>query len=432
MIKKIVPIVMSCFVVYNLQAQNSNGQSQRLDFARMYFEVGGNFFPSFNGKQLINEEITTVKHSPTLNPYITWGGFHFWGHTEFYVTFPLNQINLNGNEAEHALRHSVATGARFYPWAVENKKVRPYIGINWGTLSFTQMPQGDESFPTISKDFMLNFDVGVMYSSKKLAYRLGFNYFPNNEWQYPLSKTEKSEILTPSYAIQLGLLYSFDFTKNNKPENRDKWNSYPMVSKLSYDTKSFGDFFLGAGPSQSFSLSNSEYNAEQFPYLQQKLTSSGYIDLALGYHFNKWNLFSALSYRNPKYTNEGFGTQQTIHKNSIAFEVNKFLTDYSGFSPYLGFNIAFDQIRYTETVNAIMIHENSSSLEPGLTFGWDIVPGKTSEALILRTNLRWYPFASFQVKGAPFNFTQLEYNLIQLVFYPSRLKRKIKVNESLP
>lgn len=62
--------------------------------------------------------------------------------------------------------------------------------------------------------------------------------------------------------------------------------------------------------------------------------------------------------------------------------------------------------------------------EPGITFGWDIAPGKTSEALLLRTNLRWYPFSKIEIDHKAFHLSQLEYNLIQVVFYPGRLKNK--------
>ncbi len=414
-----------CFCIFTIQAQDSTAKNQRLDFARMYLEVGGAYFPSFTGKQWINGEVMSYDCSSTFNPYLTWGGFHFWGHTEFYVTFPLSQINLDSDDANHELLHSVATGARFYPWAMKEGKLRPYIGFNWGALAFKQILEPDENQPTIYKDFMLNYDAGIMYSHKKLAFRLGVNYFPDNEWQYPLSKTEMTVIKTPPFSVQFGILYSFDATKDNSQKNIDKWNSYPSVSKLSYDASSFGDFFIGAGPSLSFSLSNSEYNAEVFPYLQQKLSSSSYFDLAMGYHFNKANLFAALSFRNPSYKTEGFGTKQTIKKTSLALEVNKFLTDYSGFAPYIGLNVAYDRINYEHIVDGAKSQlPTINNFEPGLTFGWDIVPGKTNEALILRTNLRWYPFSEFKVNGKSFNFNQLEYNLIQVVLYPERLKKR--------
>ncbi|MBB6461857.1 hypothetical protein [Flammeovirga kamogawensis] len=418
-------IVIIYFCASTVKSQDASSTKQRLDFAKMYLEVGGTYFPSFTGNQLADGIVSHFESSATINPYLTWGAFHFWGHTEFYVTFPLGQINLDSEHANHELSHSVATGARIYPWAITEGKLRPYIGLNWGAQSYKQVLPPDENQPEISKDFMLNFDVGLLYYHKKLAFRLGVNYFSDTEWQYPLSRTEMVEIKTPQFSAQLGVLYSFDVTKNNTQENRDLWNSYPQVSELSYDANSFGDFFIGAGPSQSFSLSNSKHNADHYPYLEQKISSSAYIDLALGYHFNKANLFIALSFRNPIYETEGYGTKQIINKTSLAIEINKFLTDYSGFAPYIGINASYDRIGYEVNTDGMMTQEPiSTTIEPGLTFGWDIVPGKTNEALILRTNLRWYPFSEFEVNGEKFNFSQLEYNLIQVVFYPERLKKR--------
>ncbi|NVK52204.1 MAG: hypothetical protein HWD85_04660 [Flavobacteriaceae bacterium] len=423
---KLLSIAFGLLINSFVLAQKDSSKKERLDFAKMYFEIGGTYLPSFTGKQLENNTITAFDHSATLNPYLTWGGFHFWGHTEFYVTFPLSQLRLNeDNGTSHELNHSVATGVRIYPWAMEERKIRPYIGANWGALDFRQILEPDKNKSKLSKDFMLNYDAGVMYNYKKLALRLGINFFTDNKWYYPVSKTQLSEIRTPRMSFQMGLLYSFDSTKDTKEENIDKWNSYPTVSKLSYDANKFGDLFIGIGPSTSFSLSDSDYNAIQFPYLQQKLTSTNYFDIALGYHFNRANLFTAISYRNPTFETEGFGSKQTIKKTSLAVEVNKFLTDYSGFAPYIGLNIAYDRFNYEQNVDGVKTQQTfTNEIEPGFTFGWDIVPGKTNEALILRTNLRWYPFSKFEIDGTKFNFSQLEYNLIQVVFYPERLKKR--------
>ncbi|MTI19741.1 hypothetical protein E1176_01775 [Fulvivirga sp. RKSG066] len=423
---KLLSIVFGLLISTFVLAQEDSPNKERLDFAKMYFEIGATYLPSFTGKRLENNTITTFDHAETLNSYLTWGGFHFWGHTEFYVTFPLNQLSLNeDNGSNHELNHWVATGARFYPWTMKERKIRPYIGVNWGALEFRQILKPDENQSKLSKDFMLNYDAGVMYNYKKLALRFGVNYFADDKWQYPISKTQIAEIKTPKMSFQFGMLYTFDATKDTKEENIEKWNSYPTVSKLSYDSNEFGSFFIGAGPSISFSLAKSDYNATEFPYLQQQLTSTNYFDIALGYHFHKANLFTAISYRNPTFETEGFGSKQTIKKTSLALEVNKFLTDYSGFAPFIGLNVAYDRFNYEQNgdgINTQGIFTNK--IEPGFTFGWDIVPGKTNEALILRTNLRWYPFSEFQVNGEKFNFSQLEYNLIQVVFYPERLKKR--------
>ncbi len=407
-------------------SQDNPSKKQRLDFAKMYFEAGGTYRSSFEGKQLVNNQVSTFEHPATINSYLTWGAFHFWGHTEFYVTFPISQLNLKGDkEASYQLSHSVVTGLRLYPWAMKEGKIRSYIGANWGALQFRQILESADNQTEISKDFMLNYDAGLIYNYKNLGLRLGINYFADNKWQYPLSRAQLTAINTPKLSFQLGILYAYDATKDTSKENIDKWNRYPTVSKLSYGANKFGDFYIGAGPSISFSLSKSDYNATEFPYLQQKLTSTNYFDLVLGYHFIKPNLFTALSFRNPTFETEGFGSKQTIEKTSVTLEVNKFLTDYSGFAPYIGLNVAYDKLNYEQNVDGVQFQKTIiNEMELGFTFGWDIVPGKTNESLILRTNLRWYPFSKFEINGEQFNFSQLEYNLIQVVFYPQRLRKR--------
>lgn len=419
----------------NLIAQDNNTQDtdtskQRLDFAKSYFEFGGSIMPSFSGSQLINSQVNTFTHPASINQYLTWGAFHFWGHAEFYVTFPLKHNSFSKNEeTDFALLHNVATGGRFYPWAVREKKIRPYVGLSWGRLGFQQEIKPEENQPLLVKDFMLNYEAGFTYNYGNLGLRLGINYFNDNKWQYPISRTQKSAISTPAYSIQFGAFYAFDLTKSETDELIDEWNSYPKWSKLSYDARKFGDFFLAAGPSSSFSLVKSAYNQSQFPFLKETLASKTYFDLSIGYQFNKANLFTALSFRNPTYETSAFGVEQRIKKNSLALEVNKYLTDYTGFAPYVGINVAYDHIAYREEVDGMERELRfSNQIEPGISFGWDIVPGKTSDAawLILRTNLRWYPFSTFEVDGKSFNFSQLEYNLIQAVFYPDRLRKRKK------
>lgn len=401
-------------------------EKQRLDFAKMYFEIGATFLPSFDGKIANNDKIQTFTNPASAIPYLNWGGFHFWGHGEFYVSFPLSYQTFKKEAINTSeISHSVATGFRYYPKVYREKSIIPYVGLNWSALEFKQTINVEEEQPSLAKDFILAADAGILYGYKGFTLRLGVNYLPTKKWDYPISKVQKAAIKTPNFGFQLGLLYAWDSTKDTDEENITKWNSYPTVSKQSLGATTFGDFFIGIGPSISFSLKKSTFNQTEFPYLQDQLASSNYFDLVAGYNFNKLGLFTTLSFRNPKFETEGYGTKQTIKKNSLTFEVNKFLIDYSGFTPYLGINVAYDQLKYTEDVDGVLRELSfDKKIETGLTFGWDIQPGKNQEALILRTNLRWYPFSSFEVDGKKFNFSQLEYNLIQVVFYPGRLKNR--------
>lgn len=408
------------------QSSDPNEGKQRLDFAKSYLELGGVFSPSFDGKRLLNNEVSTFENAASVTPTLTWGAFHFWGHAEFYVAIPLGQENFKKNEAtDFQLTNNIVTGARLYPWAYKKEGgVRPYIGVGWGATDFQQKIKPEENQPTLSKPFMLVPEAGLIFGYKAFILRLGVSYFFDNKWNYPISRTEFADVETPKFNFQVGLRYSYEDSHTKDPEVNDRWNSFPNTSPLGYEATKFGDFFVGAGPSSSFSLSKSGYNQSNLPYLDDKLTSSNYFDIAAGYQFNKLGLFTAISFRNPTFETEGYGAKQTIKKTSFTLEVNKFLTDYVGFAPYFGVNVAYDKLKYTETVDDISKKLVFNSIEPGITFGWDIVPGKTNEALILRTNLRWYPLSSFEIEGRTFDFKQLEYNLIQVVFYPERLKKR--------
>jgi hypothetical protein len=403
-------------------------KKERLDFAKTYFEVGGNFLPSFTGKRLVGNEIQSFKNPASMIQYLTWGGFHFWGHAELYATFPLNHLPFKKNEeAGSEIMHSVATGARFYPWAYREKKIRPYLGISWSALDFRQMIKSDQRHTTRSKDIMAGFDAGIVYGYHGFSARVGINYFPNTNWNYYISRAVKTTIKTPDLGLQIGIIYSYESSGKQDTETAKKWNEYPMLSRQMNGSEKFGAFFIGTGPSMSFSLSKSEFNQQTFPYLKDKLASSNYFDIAIGYQFQKAGLFTAISFRNPKFVTEGFGTKQTIRKTSLALDITKFLFDFSGFAPFAGINISYDQIKYNETDNdtrRALVFGNR--FEPGITFGWDIQPGKNQEALILRTNLRWYPLSSFRIDGKKFNFEQLEYNLIQVIFYPERFQKRKK------
>ncbi len=418
-------VVIMAVTGSDLSAQKESASThhrKRLDFAKMYFELGGSYVPSFMGIGVIDNELTSFENPASITQYLNWGGFHFWGHAEFYVTIPLNQYNFEKrDQTNYKLSHSVATGFRLLPWAYREKSIRPYLGFSWSALEFQQKVSPNQDQPILSKDFMLVPDAGFLFGHHGFSLRLGINYFYDNSWNYPISRTDLAIIETPKFNLQFGLNYSFETSRSKNEASNDRWNNYPEISKPGLGAARSGSFFVGAGPSLSFSLSRSRYNQKVLPYLPNQLSSGNYFDVAVGYQFNRKGLFAALSFRNPEFETEAYGTVQTIKKSSFALEVSKFLTDYSGFAPFIGINVAYDRFRYLENVDNASNELIFKGFEPGVSFGWDIIPGKADEAIILRTNLRWYPFSTFAVDGLEFNFSQLEYNLIQVVFYPERL-----------
>lgn len=396
----------------------------RLNFAKTYFEIGGQFSPSFTGERILaNNTAQSFENSASIVPYLNIGGLHFWGHADFYISIPLTQLNLKKNDSTNfQFNQSVVTGARFLPWAYKDNKIRPFIGASWAVVNFKQEIKPNNNQPLFSKNKLL-FDAGLLYGKGSFMARLGVNFYPTNKWEYPVTTNNFQQIQTPNWSAYFGLVYSFESTRSKNMETENaKLNKFPTVSSPSMNAIKKGDFFIGIGPSSSFILSNSDYNESKFSYFNKKPISNTYLDLAFGYQFNKLGLVTALSFRNPKFTNEAYGTTQIIKKNSFVLEAYKYLTDYSGFTPYIGLNLAYDNINYSEKNSTTNLSATYKKITPGITFGWDILPGKTEQWFVLRTNLRWFPFENINIEGKEFSLNQIEYNVIQAVFYPSRFK----------
>lgn len=418
--KQVIIILSLTFCAINTLAQNlQNEGKNRLNFAKTYFELGTQYNPSFTDKAIVGNTVNSIKNSASIVPYLNIGGIHFWGKANFYISIPLAQIATHKSDSSNfQLNQSVVTGARFMPWAYKDKRITPYLGASWAVVNFKQ----NESQPLFSKNKLL-FDAGLMYGKGNFITRLGANFYPSNSWNYPITKTNFQAIKTPYWSVNFGLSYAIETTRSKNMEQENaRLNQYPLLSKPTMDAIKKGDFFIGFGPSSSFILSKSNYNESNFPYFNKKPISNTYWDISVGYQFNKAGIITALSLRNPKFTTEAFGTKQTIKRSSLALEAYKFLTDYSGFTPYLGLNIAYDRFDYSENNNSTNFSKTFSRINPGITFGWDILPGKTEQFFVLRTNLRWYPFSKIDINGKTISQHQLEYNVIQAVFYPSRFK----------
>jgi hypothetical protein len=398
----------------------------RLNFAKTYLELGGQFSPTFIGKKVLPDgSIMDFENSSAMAPYLNIGGFHFWGHADFFISIPLAQIPFKKNDSTNfTFNKSVVTGARFLPWAFRENKIRPYVGVNWAIINFQNKIKPEENQPLLSENKLI-FDAGLLYGKSNLMVRLGVSYDPiNTEINYPVTKSSFQKINTPNWNAYFSLIYAFETTRSKKIERiNQELIKYPTLSSPTLNVEKKGDWFVGIGPSTSFMLSNSEYNESAFPYFNKKPISNLFFDVTLGYQFNHLGLITAFSYRNPTFSNEAFGTKQMIQKQSVVFEVFKFLTDYSGFTPYIGLNLAVNKIDYFETSNSHNFSQKQALITPGLTFGWDILPGKTEQPFVLRTNLRWFPFEKIKVKDKNFSLNQIEYDVIQLVYYPSRSKR---------
>jgi hypothetical protein len=181
------------------------------------------------------------------------------------------------------------------------------------------------------------------------------------------------------------------------------------------------NFFIGAGVSSVWWLEQAAYNQEQRPYFPNPGIQT-MADFTVGYYWHRPDLNVAVNYRGYQNVNQAFDIEQTARRRSVGLEVTKFLFDYHGFVPFVGPVVSYEQLSFQESLSGVPgLSEESDQLGYGVTFGWDIRPNRI-QSFILRTNLRYWPNLPLQVTPENnYNFSNIEFNFIQLIVYPGRM-----------
>ncbi|MBK9737090.1 MAG: hypothetical protein IPO92_19905 [Saprospiraceae bacterium] len=147
-------------------------------------------------------------------------------------------------------------------------------------------------------------------------------------------------------------------------------------------------------------------------------------EITAGYHFSKYDFILSANFRPIRQERNAFSFNQKLIRNSVGIEAYKFLFDYHGFAPFIGAGVMYDNIKLVETDNTTdFTDERFTFTSPSLIFGWDIRPSKRADIWLLRTNLRYSPFLEIDKNNKKISLQHLEFNFIQAVFYPQRIKK---------
>jgi len=176
--------------------------------------------------------------------------------------------------------------------------------------------------------------------------------------------------------------------------------------------------------SSAFWLKRSSYNIANRPFIE-KYNTAIMPEFSLGYYVHKPDLNIGFAYRAYGSATNTYGTIQNLNRKSLLFEATKFVFDYHGFAPFIGPNISYERLRFQESFEGKeTLNKEENKLAYGLSFGWDIRPNRIQN-WILRTNLRWYPNLTLDVDAnTKIAFDNLEFNFIQLIIYPNRMRKK--------
>ena len=424
----ILPVIflgVSCSVVC---AQNDSIYTRDyLDkstrFAWLTYGGDLNYLSGGTTQQIINGTRETTSFGSTILPRLTIGGIHFWGHADFYVSFPLSFLSLqqvpSGLE-DIEVYQGVETGMRLYPLPLQPGRVSPFVGISFRRFRFSQVSeeniniQGSKDGPEYGR-MLYPIQAGLTYTSNRWHFSASGYYNYQNEFSYFITPSEQGSVRLDPVSLNFSVLRYIDSDRSMRLEK-----AVQQINR-DYETLRTNDllsaWFFGIGPSAVLQTSKSPFLLENYPYLYDDYSAAILPDLTFGRYFHAPDLNVNLSYRTYGDAFEGFDTAVNIRRHSVGLESVKFLFNYLGFVPFAGPIVSYENLR--TTVNGTEYRENKVAI--GITFGWDIRVTKTGTSL-LRTNLRYFPNLHMDVEGEKVMFDHLEFNFIQWVQFIGRKK----------
>ncbi len=397
------------------------GGNTRHRFAQMTVGAELTYRPSGgNGRFIENGQTQDFAFPDRLQPRLSIGGTHFWGHCEFYVSFPLGNLlsEAISENSEIASSSGIETALKIYPWRLERKKVRPFLGSGMSVPNW-RLTQEEGRGAYLSKTIVPLMG-GLTYQRGNLLYELGGRYRLGRDQAYYLDRSQSTIFQQPRFSLFAGVRWQLETTLSAEEPYLD--GRTDAVVEYLKKNKKLSAFSLAVGPSSTFFLlpERSTYNDAERPYLSEHKGSNVFPEFGLGYYHYPSDAHLNLSYRSYASFISAYGYQQRIARRAFTLEAYKFLFDYHGFVPFIGPFISWDRWSLRESDQGTLVNDQTKQhVLPGLTFGWDIRPND-AQWFILRTNLRYNP-SIFQTSDDTQLFLHhLEFNFIQLVIYPGR------------
>lgn len=348
-------------------------------------------------------------------PRFTIGGLHFWGHADFAVVFPLTQGTRDSGIGRSSLSTGVETRGRWYLRPARTGGLSPFVG---GGLSAYDLRIGDGP-----REYRMQpaVQAGLVYRRNRTMFEVGWSARRVPDISYPTSRTDAVPVRPSRHSVWIGAHRLFETTAAIAPVIRSgEWGERERLlraaGRLSGPT-------LAIGLSSPILTGSGARNRESRPWLAERARANAMLDLGVGWYLDGPDLQLNAAWRSARFNNEAFDFRQSMQRQSVALEAFAFLGDYHGFVPFVGPVLGIDRLVLREDDAGTRVTDASRDvLAPGVIFGWDIRPTRAGHWL-LRTNLRWFPRLRLDTNDGSQSFDQLEFNFIQLVWYPGRTLR---------
>jgi hypothetical protein len=388
-----------------------------LSFAQL--TLGGDLLYLNGATRQRNE--TSSSFGPTVMPRITVGGLHFWGHADFYVSFPIGIALRSKPDGIRRYREteSVETGMKIYPRALRPGRLCPYAGISFQPfeLYYSEAQQAARYGPAKYNRFVSPLELGLTYNSKKYLFTAALRYRNTPDFKYYHTPDMQENIRPAALHFRVGLLRYMDTDIGMSSERGT--NTQNIMYHILKKHHKLSSWYWAAGPSTALQMSKSPFLQSEYPYLADNRANSFLVpDLSFGYYFSKADLNLGLSARGMQFRTSAFEQRFRADRAVVSLESYKFLFNYHGFVPFVGPMLSMEYLHVQQNG-----HSLASSVKPalGVVFGWDIRVTKTGTGL-LRTNLRYTPGLHLDVQGKKWMYNHLEFNFIQMVHFIGRKK----------
>tara|TARA_R110000868_G_scaffold303136_3_gene563648 strand:+ start:2643 stop:3905 length:1263 start_codon:yes stop_codon:yes gene_type:complete len=398
---------------------SASAQKDRYRFAATYFGFESELNLEHNKFSVLDNQGNIEEHKlpSSISPRFLIGGTHFWNRADFYISFPLANFRLDGNK-KASISNDVLTGFRVIPFQLKQNRVRPFLGVGFNSKEYRQNGGNGES--QLYTNWQWFFEGGLVYTHKnRKLIGLELRYFPNNTYDAYYDRNNFQEVEVSPFSVSISYKKLFDFSAGYSKESTKQFYA-KMKNQLEKEGK-LNTFSIGIGLSALIPLEKTEH-ASRKKFLNEEVEGAIHPEVGIGFYHHKLDGYLRVSYRPLKQEEQAYNYNYQLNKHSIALEAFKFIGDYHGFVPFVGPSISQDFYRLNETDYGQKITElRESHIGYGLVFGWDI-RFTESDHIILRTNLRYTPNFNYKTEG--FNYTSkgLEFNFIQLVYYPQRHK----------
>ncbi|WP_421947982.1 hypothetical protein [Phaeodactylibacter xiamenensis] len=399
-----------------------SGGKTRHRFAQLLIGADAMYLPASGQTFALDGDGSLSDFTPTaaLVPRINIAGTHFWGHANFYISIPVANV-LDSSVpfgGDYTFNPGVETGLRVYPWRIEEKKLRPFAGAAFAISDWQQ--NSNRGSGAFAHQTRFPVQLGLTWQRKQLLFELGAGQFLNNQTDYYVSPNDAVEIELPSTYFWLGCNWQIETTLSAEKS----WKSGQTAATVERleEKRALSGWSVAVGPSSAFILGRSPRNDKLYPAIGRHSGAAIFPEFGLGYYHYPWDAHLNLAFRANRSERSAYGTAQVLQRRALTLEAYKFLFDYHGFVPFIGPHLSREWLSMEETVQRSTPYEGSEvQWVPGVTFGWDIRPNQL-QGFILRTNLRYTPTQNIGPEGGV-SFRQLEFNFIQLVLYPGRIKR---------